>query len=287
MSDSSSKSAISASGQGFSAGHQKVDILNTILARKAEEVAERKRASSLANQRYIAADQPPARGFQAALTAKMAAGKSAVIAEVKKASPSKGVLRADFHPAQIAASYASAGAACLSVLTDVDFFQGSDAYLAQARNACALPVLRKDFIIDAFQLYEARALGADCILLIASALMDSRLTEFTDMAHAAGLDALIEVHDARELEHALASSGRLIGVNNRNLRTFETDLDLSIALKSGFPSDRVFVTESGVHQQADVTKLRAANIHAFLVGEAFMRRADPGAALTELFGDCR
>ncbi len=263
------------------------DILNTILARKAEELTLLKARSSLAEQRAKAADSPPTRGFERALRAKLAKGVSAVIAEVKKASPSKGVLRTDFQPAQIAASYQTGGAACLSVLTDGDFFQGSDRDMIAARAACTLPVLRKDFNIDAYQIYQARALGADCVLLIASALTDSRLIEYTEIAREIGLDALIEVHDAAELARALETTGRLIGVNNRNLRTFETNLDTSVSLKQGFPDQRLFVTESGVHSAADVAKLRAAGIHAFLVGEAFMRQPDPGTALTALFGDCR
>jgi indole-3-glycerol phosphate synthase len=263
------------------------DILNTILARKAEELSVLKRGASLQDQRLRGADQAPARGFINAIREKRARGKSAVIAEVKKASPSKGVLRVDFDPAAIAQSYAAAGATCLSVLTDVDFFQGADQYLIQARAACSVPVLRKDFVIDAYQIYQARALGADCVLLIASALTDSRLGEFLDIAQDAGLDALIEVHDADEMRRALDTKSALIGVNNRNLRTFATDLQTSIRLKQSFPAERVFVTESGVHQGADVALLRAADIHAFLVGEAFMRQADPGLALTALFGDCR
>ena len=263
------------------------DILNTILARKAQEVTALKVRASLAEQRARAADAPPTRGFEAALRAKLAKGVSAVIAEVKKASPSKGVLRSDFNPAEIAASYEAGGAACLSVLTDIDFFQGSDAYMQAARAACALPVLRKDFIIDAYQIYEARALGADCVLLIASALQDSRLAEYSEIARELGLDALIEVHDGDEMARALATRVSLIGVNNRNLRTFETDVDTSVKLKRDFPEARLFVTESGVHSTSDVKKLRDAGIHAFLVGEAFMRQPDPGAALTALFGNCR
>ena len=263
------------------------DILNTILARKAQEVAALKARISLAEQCARAADMAATRGFEAALRAKLAKGVSAVIAEVKKASPSKGVLRADFNPAEIAASYEKGGAACLSVLTDIDFFQGSDAYMQAARAACALPVLRKDFIIDAYQIYEARALGADCVLLIASALQDSRLAEYSDLARELGLDALIEVHDGEEMARALTTSGSLIGVNNRNLRTFETNMDTSVQLKRDFPESRLFVTESGIHRTSDVETLRNAGIHAFLVGEAFMRQPDPGVALAGLFGDCR
>ena len=263
------------------------DILNTILARKAQEVAALKARISLVEQRARAADVAATRGFEAALRRKIAKGVSAVIAEVKKASPSKGVLRANFNPAEIARSYEKAGAACLSVLTDIDFFQGSDAYMQAARAACTLPVLRKDFIIDAYQIYEARALGADCVLLIASALQDSRLTEYSEIARELGLDALIEVHDGDEMARALATQVSLIGVNNRNLRTFETNMDTSVQLKRDFPEARLFVTESGVHSTSDVEKLRDAGIHAFLVGEAFMRQPDPGAALIALFGDCR
>jgi indole-3-glycerol phosphate synthase len=262
------------------------DILRTILARKAEELSTRMRRSSLANERVKANDQAPTRGFIAAIQAKNAAGNSAVIAEIKKASPSKGVLRADFRPADIARDYETAGAACLSVLTDVDFFQGADIYLQQARAACALPVLRKDFIINAYQIYEARALGADCVLLIAAVLGDSRLDEFTEIAHSIGLDVLIEVHDAPEMARALQTPTKLIGVNNRNLRTFETRLATSVELRQNFPSERVFVTESGVASPQDVALLKAAQINVFLVGEAFMRHAHPGHALTSLFGSC-
>ena len=263
------------------------DILNTILARKAEEVLQLKRQSSLSDQRARAADQAPTRGFAAAIDRKIARGQAAVIAEVKKASPSKGVLRADFDPAAIARSYEAGGAACLSVLTDVDFFQGADAYLQQARSACELPVIRKDFIVDAYQIYQARALGADCVLLIVSALPDTRLPEFCELALSLGLDVLIEAHDAAEMARALATPGKLIGVNNRNLRTFETNLATSVQLFANFPADRRFVSESGIHQPQDVAYLRAAGIHSFLVGEAFMRAPDPGTALRELFDDPR
>lgn len=263
------------------------DILTTILARKAEEVLELKRQSTLIEQRAQAADQAPTRGFATALDRKIARGNAAVIAEVKKASPSKGVLRANFDPETIARSYQSAGAACLSVLTDVDFFQGSDRYLQQAHGACELPILRKDFIVDAYQIYQARALGADCVLLIVSALPDTRLPEFCELALSLGLDVLIEVHDAAEMARALATPSKLIGVNNRNLRTFETNLATSVELFADFPADRRFVSESGIHQPQDVAFLRAAGIHSFLVGEAFMRATDPGAALRELFDDPR
>ncbi len=260
------------------------DILERILARKREEVAVRSSQSTLADLKARAATQEPPRGFAEAIEAKIAKGRSAVIAEVKKASPSKGVIRERFEPAEIAKQYEQGGAACLSVLTDVDFFQGDDRYLKQARAACSLPVLRKDFTIDAWQIHEARALGADCVLLIVAALPDSRLTEFADLAISLGMDALIEAHDAAELERALETSATLIGVNNRNLRTFETSLQTSIDLVRQCPADRVFVTESGVHAAADVKQLRDAGIHAFLVGEAFMRAPDPGVALRDLFG---
>jgi indole-3-glycerol phosphate synthase len=206
-----------------------------------------------------------------------------VIAEVKKASPSKGVLRADFRPAEIAASYERGGAACLSVLTDVDFFQGSDAYLQEARAACALPVIRKDFIVDPYQVREARLMGADAILLIAACLSDAQLSELNALAQALDLDVLVEVHDAGELERALAVPGRLIGVNNRNLRTFEVSLDTTLGLLEAIPDDRLLVTESGILTREDVARMRGQGVHAFLVGEAFMRAPDPGVELARLF----
>jgi indole-3-glycerol phosphate synthase len=259
------------------------DILQRILARKREEIDERR--ARVAGRELVARldSVPRARGFGDALRAKIAHGAAAVIAEVKKASPSKGVMRTDFRPAEIARSFEAGGAACLSVLTDVDFFQGSDAYLQQARAACALPVLRKDFTIDAYQVYEARALGADCILLIVAALDDSALVELSTLAHSIGLDVLIEVHDAGELERALTTSAPLIGINNRNLRTFETRLETTLDLLDRVPSDRLLVTESGIHTRADVARMRSAGVHAFLVGEAFMRAEDPGAELRRLF----
>ena len=259
------------------------DILQRILARKTEEVAERSASLPLSELSARVAAAPAPRGFRAALQARMAAGAAAVIAEVKKASPSKGVMRADFDPAAIARSYAQGGAACLSVLTDADFFQGADAYLRQARAACALPVLRKDFVIDAWQVHEARALGADCILLIVAALDDEQLADFSTLAHKLGMDVLVEAHDAAELERALATPAGLIGINNRNLRTFETSLDTTLALRARVPADRLLVTESGIHAPADVARMRAAGVHAFLVGEAFMRAADPGTELRRLF----
>ena len=259
------------------------DILQRILARKADEVRERSARTPPRELAARIADAPLPRGFRAALQARIAAGQPAVIAEVKKASPSQGVIRADFDPAAIARSYAAGGAACLSVLTDVDFFQGADAYLVAARANCRLPVLRKDFVIDEYQIYEARALGADCILLIVAALGDDQLSEFAARARDLGMDALIEAHDAHELERALKTSAPLIGINNRDLRTFATSLDTTLRLRERVPADRLLVTESGIHAPADVTRMRAAGVHAFLVGEALMRALDPGAELARLF----
>ena len=259
------------------------DILQRILARKREEVAERRARVPLAELESRVADAPSVRGFADALRARIERGEAAVIAEVKKASPSRGVIRADFDPAAIARSYESGGAACLSVLTDADFFQGADDYLIAARNACALPVLRKDFVVDAYQLHEARALGADAVLLIAAALDDARLADFAALAADLGLDALAEVHDAAELERVLRLPLPLVGINNRDLRTFEVSLDATLALKDAIPDDRVLVTESGILARADVKRMREAGVHAFLVGEAFMRQPDPGAALQALF----
>ena len=258
-------------------------ILDTILARKREEVAARRERTSLFELKARAASAPPLRGFADAVAAKIAAGQAAVIAEVKKASPSKGVIRADFDPAAIARSYAAGGAACLSVLTDVDFFQGADEYLVAARDACALPVLRKDFIVDAWQLYESRVLGADCVLLIAAALDDVQLAEYAYIAAELGLDVLVEVHDLDELERALPVPARLLGINNRNLKTCEVSLDTTLGLQQAVPADRVLVTESGILGPADVARMRDAGVHAFLVGEAFMRAPDPGVALRQLF----
>jgi indole-3-glycerol phosphate synthase len=260
------------------------DILNRILRRKAEEVAERRARLPLDGVRAQLRDAAPPRGFAAALHSRIDAGRAAVIAEVKKASPSRGVLRADFRPADIAASYESGGAACLSVLTDRDFFQGGDEHLRQARAACALPVLRKDFVIDAYQVYESRLLGADCILLIVAALDDARLSEFAGIAAQLALDVLVEVHDAAELERALALNVPLVGVNNRDLRSFDTRLETTLDLLPAIPPDRLLVTESGIHTTQDVQRLRARGVHAFLVGEAFMRAPDPGAELRKLFG---
>ena len=258
-------------------------ILDTILARKQEEVAERRARVPLDELKARIADAPPLRGFADAIEAKIAAGQAAVIAEVKKASPSKGVIRADFDPAAIARSYQAGGAACLSVLTDIDFFQGADDYLVAARNACSLPVLRKDFIVDAYQLHEARTLGADCVLLIAAALDDAQLSEFAFIAGELGMDVLVEVHDLDELERSLPVPARLLGVNNRNLKTFDVSLQATLDLKPMVPADRVLVTESGILARADVALMRDNGIHAFLVGEAFMRQPEPGVALRELF----
>ncbi|OGI57048.1 MAG: indole-3-glycerol-phosphate synthase, partial [Candidatus Muproteobacteria bacterium RBG_19FT_COMBO_61_10] len=227
---------------------------------------------------------PALRGFAGAIGQRLKAGRAAVIAEIKKASPSKGLLRADFHPAEIAASYERGGATCLSVLTDVDFFQGADEYLQQARAACALPVLRKDFMLDPYQVYEARVLGADCILLIVAILGDTQMQELAGHARDIGMDVLVEVHDAQELARALPLNTPLIGINNRDLRTFETRLETTLDLLSQIPADRIVITESGIHTPADVARMRAHGVHAFLVGEAFMRADDPGAKLAELFG---
>ena len=259
------------------------DILTTILARKADEIAERSARVSLADLRARVADAPPTRGFADALNAMIAQGDPAVIAEVKKASPSKGVIRPDFRPADIAVSYEFGGAACLSVLTDVDFFQGADDYLRQARDACTLPVLRKDFTVDPYQVYEARALGADCILLIVAALDDGQLVDLSGLAMQLGMDVLVEVHDIDALERAIQGPVPLIGINNRNLRTFEVSLDTTLAMKDMVPADRLLVTESGITGPQDVARMRAAGVNAFLVGEAFMRFDEPGVGLRELF----
>ncbi|GGY62152.1 indole-3-glycerol phosphate synthase TrpC [Pseudoduganella albidiflava] len=264
------------------------DILNKILAVKADEVAAAKKYRSLASLREeVEADRESRaaiRGFEASLRRKIAAGQAGVIAEVKKASPSKGVLRADFQPAAIAQSYAAGGAACLSVLTDEQFFQGSVDYLKQARAACALPVIRKDFLVDLYQVYEARAMGADCILLIVAGLDHGLMAEMEACAHELGMDVLVESHDGDELAAALKLKTNLIGINNRNLRTFEVSLDNTIDLLDRIPAERMVVTESGILNGADVRRMREANVHAFLVGEAFMRAEDPGTELSRLFG---
>ena len=259
------------------------DILTTILARKADEIAERSAGVSLADLRARVADAPPTRGFADALNAMIAQGDPAVIAEVKKASPSKGVIRPDFRPADIAVSYEFGGAACQSVLTDVDFFQGADDYLRQVRDACTLPVLRKDFTVDPYQVYEARALGADCILLIVAALDDGQLVDLSGLAMQLGMDVLVEVHDIDELERALQVPVPLVGINNRNLRTFEVSLDTTLAMKDAVPKDRLLVTESGIVVPEDVATMRDAGVNAFLVGETFMRAEEPGEALRQLF----
>ncbi len=261
------------------------DILKKIVARKHEEIAARRAALPFDEVAARAAAQPPPRGFVDAIATRRLAGRPGVIAEIKKASPSKGVLRADFRPAEIAASYQRGGAACLSVLTDIDFFQGSDDYLRQARAACSLPVIRKDFIVDPYQVHEARMIGADCILLIVACLDNARLGELNALAHALGMDVLVEVHDADELQRALPLDNRLIGINNRDLRSFETRLETTLDLLDAIPDGRIVVTESGIHERADVARMRAHGVDAFLVGEAFMRAADPGARLAELFAD--
>jgi len=259
------------------------DILDKIVAVKREEVPAARALRSEAALRELVAAQSAPRGFAAALRARVAAGQPAVIAEVKKASPSKGVIRERFVPAEIAASYARHGAAALSVLTDERFFQGHADYLRQARAACDLPVLRKDFMIDPYQVLEARAMGADCILLIAACLSDAQMAELEACAIELGLDVLVEVHDGDELDRALRLKTPLVGINNRNLRTFEVTLDTTLGLQSRVPADRLLVTESGILGRADVQRMRAAGVHAFLVGEAFMRADDPGAALAALF----
>ena len=259
------------------------DILNKIVAVKREEVAAALGKKSLAAMRADAESRVLTRDFEGAMRAKIAAGQAAVIAEIKKASPSKGVLRAEFIPADIAQSYAEHGAACLSVLTDKQFFQGSVDYLKQARASCDLPVLRKDFMIDAYQVYEARAMGADAILLIAACLDDAQMADLEAMARSLDMAVLVEVHDRAELDRALKLKTRLVGINNRNLRTFEVTLQTTLDMLPDVPKDRLLVTESGILNAADVQRMRDANVHAFLVGEAFMRAAEPGEALAKLF----
>jgi indole-3-glycerol phosphate synthase len=259
------------------------DILKKIIHRKTEEIVERMARVSLQEQAERAKQGSPIRGFVDHIEQTIQAGRAAVIAEIKKASPSKGVMRENFQPAEIAASYEKGGASCLSVLTDIDFFQGSDAYLQQARQACSLPVLRKDFIIDPYQVYEARTIGADCILLIVAALSDTQLKELANLAIQLNMDVLVEVHDAEELARALSVDLPLIGINNRNLRSFETSLDTTLSLLAQIPDDRIVVTESGIHTPDDVARMRAHNVNAFLVGEAFMKAEEPGEKLRELF----
>jgi len=260
------------------------DILNKIVAVKHDEVAAAKNRKPLEVVRADAESRVLTRDFVGALRAKIAAGQPAVIAEVKKASPSKGVIRANFIPADIAQSYAEFGAACLSVLTDQQFFQGSVDFLKQARASCQLPVLRKDFMVDAYQIYESRAMGADAVLLIAACLDDAQLKEFEQIARSLDMAVLVEVHDAAELQRALKLKTPLIGVNNRNLKTFEVSLDTTLTLLKDIPADRLLVCESGIHTRDDVLRLGAAGVNAFLVGEAFMRVPEPGEALAALFG---
>ncbi|HWI81926.1 indole-3-glycerol phosphate synthase TrpC [Ramlibacter sp.] len=260
------------------------DILNKIVAVKREEVAAASKRVPLAAMRDDAFSRVLTRDFEAALRRKIDAGHSAVIAEIKKASPSKGLLRADFVPADIAQSYAEAGAACLSVLTDRQFFQGQNDYLKQARASCDLPVLRKDFLIDPYQVYESRVVGADCILLIAACLSDAQMAELEAIARSLDMAVLVEVHDRAELERALKLKTPLLGINNRDLRTFEVKLETTLALMELVPPGKLLVTESGILTRADVQRMREAGVHAFLVGEAFMRADDPGAALQALFG---
>lgn len=264
------------------------DILNKILATKHIEVADAKKKISLSTQELLAQEtlthptQKP-RGFYRSIESKIAAGASGVISEIKKASPSRGILRDPFIPSEIAKSYEANGAACLSVLTDVLYFQGGNAYLKEARNACSLPVLRKDFMVDPYQLFEARAIGADAILLIVAALSDTELDEFEEIAHSLHMDVLVEVHGPDELQRALRLKTPLLGINNRNLRTFEVSLQNTLDLLKEIPKDRRVVTESGILQKADVALMREHDVHAFLVGEAFMRAPNPGEALAELF----
>lgn len=263
---------------------QTPDILKKILARKAEEVAAAASNLDIRALSEQAAGAPPVRGFEEQIRRRIGRGEPAVIAEIKKASPSKGVLREDFDPAQIAASYERAGAACLSVLTDRDFFHGSPGDLRQARAACALPVLRKDFMIDPYQVYEARAMGADCILLIVAAIGDAQLHDLAGLARHLEMDVLIEVHDEEELDRALALPVGLIGINNRDLRTFQISLNTTLRLLERVPNDRIAVTESGILTLGDVARMRGHGVHAFLVGEAFMKADEPGEKLKELFG---
>ena len=262
---------------------QPPDILSKILQRKTQEIRTRAEYVSLRELSKQVDMAPAVTPFLGALETRIRSGQAAVIAELKKASPSRGVLREAFEPEQIARSYAHAGATCLSVLTDRDFFQGDEAYLVVARKASGLPVLRKDFIIDPYQVYESRVIGADCVLLIVAALGDASLAELLALTQDLEMDALLEVHDAPELERALALNAPLIGINNRDLRTFNTQLDTTLRLKERIPEDRIVVTESGIHKREDVSLMRNQGVHAFLVGEAFMKADDPGAKLKELF----
>ncbi len=259
------------------------DILVKILQRKQEEIAERAVKSDLSEQRSRAADAQPVRGFVDSMRRRIEAGDPAVIAEIKKASPSKGLLREHFEPAEIAEQYQQGGAACLSILTDRDFFQGHEEYLMAARAACELPVIRKDFIVDPYQVYEARAIHADCILLIVAALEDAQMEDLCGLAQELGMDVLVEVHDRAELERALPLNLSLMGINNRNLRTFETSLQTTLELLEPIPQETIVVTESGIHSREDVQLMRDHQVNAFLVGEAFMRAEDPGQQLKTLF----
>jgi indole-3-glycerol phosphate synthase len=264
-------------------GGQAPTILRRILARKREEVRERSAKEPLAALERRAVEQGESRGFAASLAARVEVGDPAVIAEIKKASPSKGVIREDFHPSQVAESYQRGGAACLSVLTDVDFFQGADDYLRQAREACDLPVLRKDFTVDPYQVVEARAIGADAVLLIVAALEQGQMLELAGAAREVGVDVLVEVHSRGELERALEMGATLLGINNRDLHTFDMRLETTLELLPHIPADRLVVTESGIHSREDVALMRDSGVHAFLVGEAFMRAEEPGDKLKELF----
>ena len=259
------------------------DILKRILARKVEEIDERIRNTGMEELSQRVAEAGAPREFIRHLQEKLQTGQAAVIAEIKKASPSRGMLREDFNPARIATSYEKGGAACLSVLTDVDFFKGADVYLQQARAACSLPVLRKDFIVDPYQVYEARVLGADAVLLIVAALSDGMLLELLQLSSHLGMDVLVEVHDAEELERALAIPAPLLGINNRDLRSFQTSLDVTLDLLEKIPEDRIVVTESGIHTVEDVALMRSRGVNVFLVGEAFMKAPEPGEKLADLF----
>lgn len=259
------------------------DILKKILDKKAEEVAAKKQRRSIAELEDIAKEVEKPRGFFEAIQRKVNKKQPAIIAEIKKASPSQGVIRADFQPVTIAQDYAMNGATCLSVLTDQEFFQGANAYLQMVRERCPLPVIRKDFMIDPYQIYESRALGADCILLIVAALTDGQMQELAETATDLGMDVLVESHDAQELERALKLETKLIGINNRNLRTFEVSLQTTLSLKAMIPEDRIIVTESGIHHPDDVKLMLDNDIYAFLVGESFMREDSPGEKMRELF----
>lgn len=259
------------------------DILKKIIKRKEQEIDDRVKTKPIEQVIELAKDASPVRGFVDSMKARLAKNEPAIIAEIKKASPSKGLIREDFHPAEIAKSYEEGGASCISILTDIDFFKGSDAYLKQARAACDLPVIRKDFIIDPYQVYESRMMGADCILLIVAVLDNMKLNQLYSLARALGMDVLIEVHDEEELLRSLPLGADLVGINNRNLRNFDTSLHTTIDLLPQIPEGRIVVTESGIHNSEDVTLMRENDVNAFLVGEAFMRADDPGAALKKLF----